>query len=511
MLGAVKSLGDYFCRKEKLSVESMFIESSKIEDVKNVICINFERTSGGIIYRNVSISGYNPDDAEKYLYRIHRHQRYDVTLTSRMNTSEKIRQRFTLWFQQCPEEYLKDPLLHSLKNEFLGKIEQIFKDLSQECLAIGEESKRNTLVTVTIRDESTKYMGDYEIFKRILREEAGRGFYFRYDVKSKGNGICSLCKRETEVLGFGSPFSFYTFDKRGFAPNFMQENAWKCLPLCMDCAVALSAGKNFLNKYFYKRFYGFNFFLVPSFIFEFNDKIIEKIITPKRDYKRILCREDDLLDAITETDAHNLKISLNFVFVKPKQSDYVDIMRYVEDVPPSWIKQISGALDSVFADSVFREDDLKRIFGKKWVGNFNKKGGLDLTVGGLVRSFFPRSKIEGIQDKYFLDVVGDILSQRRIRLEFLTDAFMKTIESSFRKSTALDDWKTKIVVLQSFALVLLLHKLNILEERKGELSTRAVEKKSEPLTVFLKEYSNAFDTPEKKATFLTKKYANKQW
>ncbi len=36
MLSAVKSLGDYVCRKEKLSAESMFIESSKIEDVKNV-------------------------------------------------------------------------------------------------------------------------------------------------------------------------------------------------------------------------------------------------------------------------------------------------------------------------------------------------------------------------------------------------------------------------------------------------------------------------------------------
>ncbi|MCJ7631185.1 TIGR02556 family CRISPR-associated protein [Candidatus Bathyarchaeota archaeon] len=499
MLSAVKSLGDYVCRKENLSVESMLIESSKIEDVKNVLCINFEQTKDGVVYRNVSISGYNLDDAERYLYRIHRHQRYDVTPTSRMNTPEKIRQRFTLWFQQCHEEYLKDPILLSLKDEFVGRIDQIFKDLNQEYLTIGEDEKRNTIVTLTVEDGSKKFIGDFEIFKRILREEAGRGFYSKHNVEAKGKGVCSICKKETEVLGFGSPFSFYTFDKKGFAPNLLQEDAWKCSPLCMDCSVALSAGKNFLSKYFYKGFYGFNFFLIPSFVFEFNDEIIETIASPKKRYKQILCREDDVLEAIAES---NDQINLNFVFVKPKLSDYIDIMRYVEGVPPSWIKQISDATDEIFTKSVFRENSLKQIFGKKWVGNFNKKEGVDVTIGGLVRSFFPRSKIEGIQDKYFLDVVGDILAQRRIRSRFLIDAFMKTIESSFRKNTGSDDWKMKVAVLQSFALILLLHKLMIADESEEELPKKEAEKKDERFTNYFKEYSEAFNTPEKKAVFL---------
>lgn len=501
MLSVVKSLGDYVCRKEKISVESMFIESSKIDDVKNVLCINFEQTKDGVVYRNVSISGYNPDDAERYLYRIHRHQRYDVTPTSRMNTPEKIKQRFTLWFQQCPEEYLKDPLLLSLKGEFFGKIDQIFEDLNQENLTIGEDDRRKTIVTITVKDGGKKFIGDFEIFKRILREEAGRGFYSKHNVEAKGKGVCSICKRETEVLGFGSPFSFYTFDKKGFAPNFLQEDAWKCSPLCMECSVALSAGKNFLNKYFYKGFYGFKFFLLPKFVFEFNDKIIETIARPNKRYKQILCKEDDLLEAIAES---NDQVNLDFVFVKPKQSDYFDIMRYVEGVPPSWIKQIFNALDGddgVFTKSVFQEYDLKKIFGKKWVGIFKKKG-IDNTIGGLVRSFFPRSKIEGIQDKYFLDVVGDILAQRRIRSRFLIDAFMKTIESSFRKNTSLDEWKMKVAMLQSFALILLLHKLKIIEESGEELLKKEVEKKDERLTDYFKEFSEAFNTPEKKAVFL---------
>jgi CRISPR-associated protein Csh1 len=498
MLSAVKTLGNYVCEKKKLSIESMFIESSKIKDVKNVICINFERINGNLAYRNVSISGYNVDDAEKYLYRIHRHQRYDVTLTSRINTPEKIKQRFTLWFQQCPEEYLKDPLLYSLRNEFLRRIDQIFEELGQEYLAIGEDDRRSTIVTVTIKDESKKFIGDYEIFRKILREEAGRGFYFKHKVEAKGKGVCYLCKKETEVLGFGSPFSFYTFDKKGFAPNFLQRDAWKCLPLCMECAVALSAGKEFINKYFYKGFYGFNFFLIPRFMFEFNGEVIEDILSPKKRYKQILCNtEGNLLTAIA---GRNDYINLDFVFVKPKQSDYFDIMRYVEDVPPSWIKQIIDALDMIFALSVFRESSLKKIFGKKWVGNFNEKQ--DVTVGRLVRKFFPRSKIEGIYDKYFLDVVGDILAQRKIRSRFLIDAFMKKIESDFRKNTASDDWRMKMAVLQSFALIILLRKLNIIREREEELSRRAAENKNEPLIAYFKEYGDAFDTSEKKAVFI---------
>ena len=84
MLPAVKALGDYFCKSESLSAESMFIESSKLEGVKNVLCINFEYRQGKVFYKNIFSKAFNQKDSIKYPYRIYRHQRYDVTPTSRI-------------------------------------------------------------------------------------------------------------------------------------------------------------------------------------------------------------------------------------------------------------------------------------------------------------------------------------------------------------------------------------------------------------------------------------------
>ena len=497
MLSTVKNLGDYVSKKDGLSTESMFMQSSKIEDVKNVLCINFESKKDSIAYKNVFISRYNPSDYARYLYRIHPHQRYDVTPTSRMGNPEKTRKRFELWFETISGEYLKDPLLYHLRKEFLDKISHIFDDVTDKYKNIDQESRRNTIITITIEEGIVKYLGDYDIFRRILKDEASRGFHFKHDVEARGEGMCFLCKRKREVFGFGSPFSFYTFDKRGFAPNFLREDAWKSLPLCISCCVALSAGKNFINKYLNRRFYGFNFFILPSFILGFNDEIIEEIRSPKKNYSTLLCREDNISEIIAES---NSLVNLTFVFIKPKQSDYFDIMRYIEYVPPSWIKRISEERKSVLAGSIFGESFLKQVFGKKWVGTFDDKS--DATLGGLVRDFFPRSKIEGIYDKYFLDIIGDMLAQRRIRLSLLMDAFSEAIRNAFRKNTRTDDWKMRILALKSLGLVLLLRRLKIVELGEGILSSDLTESGKELFTPFFKEYGDAFGTPDKRAAFL---------
>ncbi len=498
MLPAVKALGDYACRSESLCAESMFIESSKLEDVKNVLCINFECQQGRLLYKNIFLRAFNQKDSTKYLYRVYRHQRYDVTPTSRIAIPEKMRQRFELWFKSVPSEYLKDQILSSLKTEFLVNIERIFGDFEKEYKAISPDIRRNTIVTITIEENNIRYIGDFEVFRNILKNEGLKGFYSKHDVEAKGEGTCFICGKPKEVMGFASPFSIYTLDKRGFAPNFLREDAWKRLPICADCAIVLSAGKDFLNKYLYKSLYGLKFYLIPDFIFEPNDEILDEIKSPKKQYDRLICKEDNISEIIADKKE---QVGLTFVFTKPKQSDYFDIMRYVEDVPPSWIQKIFVARKEIIYSEnslpIFREEALKIIFGNKWVGHFDKNPDQDTSIGKLIRDFFPNSKIDGIYDKYFIDIISDLLAQRQIRASLLINAFSRTLRSSFTKG---NDYYTKVLSLKSLMIILLLDKLKILDEWGTQTVTGKIE--DDRFSKFFEDYGNAFNTPGKQAAFL---------
>jgi hypothetical protein len=111
-----------------------------------------------------------------------------------------MRQRFELWFKSVPSEYLQDKLLASIKEEFLGNIERIFSDFEKNYSSIAQDERKNTIVTITVEEDNVKYIGDFEIFKKILKNEACNGFYSKHNVESKGEGICFICKKSKEVL-----------------------------------------------------------------------------------------------------------------------------------------------------------------------------------------------------------------------------------------------------------------------------------------------------------------------
>ncbi|MDI6882566.1 MAG: type I-B CRISPR-associated protein Cas8b/Csh1 [Methanothermobacter sp.] len=356
-------------------------------------------------------------------------------------------------------------------------------------------------------------MGDFDIFRRILKEEARKKFFKAHGVESKGDGKCYLCGNEGEVYGFASPFSVFTVDKKGFAPQFLRENSWKQLPICEGCAVSLIVGKEFLDKYLSKRFYGYKFYVIPSFTFgDIQDEVISEIKDlEKGEYRKtfLLVEEDEILDIIKEKEDI---ISLIFVFYKTKQKDYFDIVKYVEDVPPSWIKKLLDTFNEIGRKQIFKEEYLKKIFeifGNKWANDFiegswnGKKEKMDL--GGITRTFFPASKETGIYDKYFIDIIGDILAQRNINSDFLITAFIREIRSKHVNS---DEFKERLFALKSLYLLSFIDKLGLIEggdkmgENKKEKIELKHEKEIEKVERFFKEFENAFDRADKKAVFL---------
>jgi len=447
LFDAIRKLGSYVIESEGLSEEDVLIQESKMVDA-TIICVVFELKNKNVVYDRIHLEEYDSKKSKKYLYRTFSHGRYDVSPTTRMLSPDKVKDRTLLWFKTYSEKY-GDRLIQSLKDEIDRKSEEIFTDISKKYGELGKRKGRNLMFTIKIREgEKEKYLGDYEIFKKIFKEESLRKFFAKHNVESKGIAICSLCGKKKEVLGFASPFSFYTFDKKGFAPNLMREDTWKRLPVCAECAIALEAGKEFLNKYLLMNFYGFRFYVIPKFIFEDTYKeVIEDVkdANKRKNAENLLCIEEDILDIMK--DKKNI-VDLIFMFIKLKQKDFFDIVQYVEDVPPSWIKKLYVTLKEIRSFSLFKEDSLKKILGKTKVGGLDD----DLTIGGLVRQFFPGPDY----DKSFFDMIGDILAQRKINETLTIKAFVREIRDRHVNEKT---WQEKILCLKSFMLLLFLNKL----------------------------------------------------
>ena len=325
------------------------------------------------------------------------------------------------------------------------------------------KEERNSILTVKIGGEGReKYIGDFESFRRILINEGKRRFGHRETFgESKGRGICCICKKEDEVHGYAFPFSFYTVDKKGFAPQFVQRDSWKQLPICLSCACSLDVGEDFLSDYLSFRFYGYNYYVLPKFLFgEVAGKIIDRIKSYKykgKEYTGGLLSEEDPMSDIVKKE----KDVLNLVFLfyeKKGGGKYLDIVQFVEGVPPSWIGKLVNGLTQTLNGDVFKEKALQKIFGKKWVGNLSEKR--NITIGNLVWTFFPsKSEEAGNCDRYFLYVVRNILLAKPIDKRLLIKSFMREIRVSYRRK---NEGETRMKTLKSFLLFKYLNTLGLI-------------------------------------------------
>lgn len=510
MLKAVAELGQYIINEEGLSPEEIFSQKNKLSKIQRVLCVVFDEKNNNLEYSGVHNEKYDSTKSDKYLYRIFNHRRYDLTPTARMASVEKVKKRWELWFGEYSKNYSNDTLMKLLREEFDRNKDEIFEDISKKFDELDNKEKKNTILTIKIKDNEEKYVGDFKIFRDIFREEAKKKFFTRKygnEIESKGIGKCNLCEEECDVYGFASPFSVFTVDKKGFAPNFSQTDSWKQLPICERCALSLVAGREFVDTNLSKNFYGYKFYIIPHFTFnDINENVIEEIKDSGsiKFAKSLLSSEEEIVDTITNDEDI---VSLIFVFYKPKQGDYFDIVKYVEDIPPSWINSLFTTFEDVKSESIFKEEYLRQIFSEKWVNDFNEASfnGKNVwrrtpNLSSLIRTFFPASKRAGVYDKYFIDIIGDILAQIPINSDFLIRSFLKELRDKHANN---EKFSETIISLQSLYLLIFLYKLNLIKggvniEEKTSLNT------SEPAIIkeFFENHETAFNSYSKRAVFL---------
>jgi len=517
VIEAMKEIGEYALEKENKDLNdflSILVENpASNETYKHVFCIKLIYNQDTFEFRGIEHQEYSKEKITKYLYKRGSSNGPDITPTARITEAKKTYSNKIIgWFSKPLKE--AKPILDGEEVQFLELLGKCMKDNEEVILPELEskinsiDTKENSILTIVLEENgSIRYVGDFEVFKKILKNNGASKFYSKYEIISKeDNKVCSVCKTHKEVYGFVTPYEFYTVDKRGFVSGgFDQSKAWRNNPVCLECALKITAGKEYIEKYMSFGFYGFNFLIVPKLLnesasedlFDAFEKFNEKKFAFNAEYKNFLqANEEDILEILSEKDDY---LNFNFQFYEKSNSAY-RILLYIEDVLPSRLKELFESKEIV---------DKRRIF-RDYYSNDTEMKSIQFTLGS-VRWFFPNTQEDPDLNKYFLEITNGIFTGTSIDYNFLLKYVMQRIRKDFRNENS-----TKYSLFLGFQLLDFLSQLHLLGSYKGGKSVNSKslsvllgdvppkENSSfeERTNVLFSEFEHFFNTDAKKAIFL---------
>ena len=507
MLVSLKELGDYL-REEDITGLRYYLTLDRLNRTQRIISMEFTWDGSEAEYQGSYLEDYSEEKGERSLYSRGTSRGGDYSPTSIITDPEKTVERIWEygWFKKNVGD---NPFLKALKDEYEEKQEQIFEDVKEKHdLLTGDES-RNPLLTVKIQENGkAQFIEAYDAFRQGVEENVLKSWVETYGKVSKGRTHCAVCKDEKDVVGFGFPFPFRSFDKVGFAPYLKQELAWQQLPLCEDCAYSLLAAKSFLeeNSFRYNISEGIRYYIIPEFPVEPpSESMVERIlIGKKKDVDKYFVSADEYYTEFL-VDEENPPMNMAFLFyTKPQQSQQL-VEKYVEDVAPAWIKRLYKTAKEIEQLPLFREAMLKQVVGKKWSDHWQFRS-LDNMLWRLLPD--PEQLYDPKDEA--LELTKRILRQEPVDYDTVfnllaMEARRRFVEQS--KGADLRFYETPIAhSLDSFMFLLLLYHSDLIESNEYDpnvpIEVPKVGSNDTDIEKFLEDYNAAFDTPEKRAAFL---------
>ncbi len=514
MIESVRHIGVYLREKDELNLVSILTETSSLKNVEKVVCLIFSLNEKAILDK-ITIEDFDINKSLKYLFRSGTTRGTNITPIAKITDDirKTLDNKIINWFK---ENHDKGSVSEKIWRFFDGLSEKSKVELDQklisECSKLNTKKQHLLTIKIGLNKSKEKYIGEIKEFEEVMIERSIRRFSFHKSKgESKGDGFCLLCGDEKNVLGFASPFAFYTLDQPGFAYNFNQKDSWKQLPICLECALDMDLGKQYLDEKLVFPFFGYRYYFIPKFVFtDIDEGIMEDIdefsYRNKPNYLEGPLIEEENWQSIIQKKGDVML--LVFLFFETQQTRVI-IKQYVEDVLPSWLKTIIDSFNNEIKEkTIYQEDIIKDLFGSKATGNFKQFRGSKkrkLTIWSMVREFYPSSKIEGIYDKYFIDIVGDILKGKTINERLLVKSFVFRIRSIFRKR---ENWNLNDITLQSLLLLSILKKIELIKGEKNMEYDKILDnmdsknERARKVKEFLIEHKNSLNSSEKKALFL---------
>lgn len=513
----MKEIGEYALEKENKDLNdfvSILVENpASNETYKHIFCIKLVSCQNSFEFKEIEHQEYSKEKIVKYLYKRGSSNGPDITPTARVTEIKKtFSNKIIGWFSKPLKE--AKPILDSEEVQFLELLGNCIKENEEKILLELEpkvnsiDAKENSILTLVLEENDfIRYVGDFEVFRKILKNNGASKFYSKYDIISKADDkICSICKTHKEVYGFVTPYEFYTVDKRGFVSGgFDQSKAWRNNPVCLECALKITAGKEYIEKYMSFGFYGFNFLLIPKLLnnsasenlFDIFEKFNEKKFTFNKEYKNFLqANESDILEILSKENDY---LNFNFQFYEKSNSAY-RILLYIEDVLPSRLRELFKSKEIV---------DKRKIFSN-YFSNDTETKSIQFTLGN-VRWFFPNTLDDPDLNKYFLEVTNGIFTGTSIDYNFLLKYIMQRIRKDFRNENP-----TRQSLFLGFQMLDFLNQLHLLGNYRGgncvnsknlsvllgDMAPKENSGYEERTNVIFSEFENFFNTDSKKAIFL---------
>lgn len=517
MIEAMKKIGEYALEKENKDLNdfvSILVENpASNETYKHVFCIKLVSCQNSFEFKEIEHQEYSKEKIGKYLYKRGSSNGPDITPTARVTEIKKtFSNKIIGWFSKPLKE--AKPILDGEEVQFLELLGKCIKENEEKILLDLEpkvnsiDAKENSILTLVIEENGfIRYVGDFEVFRKILKNNGASKFYSKYGIISKADDkVCSICKTHKEVYGFVTPYEFYTVDKKGFVSGgFDQSKAWRNNPICLECALKITAGREYIEKYMSFGFYGFNFLIIPKLLnnstnedlFDTFEKFNEKKFTFNKDYKRFLtANENDILEILSEEDNY---LNFNFQFYEKSNSAY-RILLYIEDILPSRLRELFKSKEIV---------DKRKIFSNYYSNDTEVKS-IQFTLGN-VRWFFPNTLDDPDLNKYFLEITNGIFTGASVDYNFLLKYIMRRIRKDFRNENS-----TRYSLFLGFQMLDFLSNLCLLGNYTGGNCVNSTNlsillSDMEPkenngyearTNVIFSEFEHFFNTDAKKAIFL---------
>ena len=534
MIQAIMKIGQWAGEREGTigSIENFIQNPNEKGNIRKVLTITLDKRDDSLIFKDVEIEEFRQKYLTKYLYRRGSSSGADVTPTSKF--AGDMKKTFKRKIFHNVQDITKEGLNLGLVSEEQGYVKKIYEALSAAETSITQrliersdeiEKGEGAIITLVFQENGDRqYIGDLELFRKVLLSKSKEKYFKQYGKKALGRGQkCSVClKEQAEVYGFVNTYNFYTVDKPGFVTGgFRQQDAWKNYPVCFDCAGKLELGKKYLNENLRFNFYGFRYLLIPRFFkesimeeaFEILEDISERRSTEmiragfdQTYINRLTDAEDEILDLISQEKDY---VSFYLLFYREKQSAF-NILLHVEDILPSRFRKLFELKARLDAIDIFRREVSKTDGKRLLVFNFR-----------ILRNFFPYVSKTRSYDKHFLELVGKIFSLKPVDYHFV----MKAIVTKLRSRFVNDDY-LKIDCLAGYLLLNYLAGLGILSRGGESMDVQFIEDLkesfgsedisiSEKTELFFESHGGFFDNAEKKACFLVgilvQKLINIQW
>lgn len=437
---------------------------------------------------------YDAENYWKYLYKEPFGSKSPYLVPS-FKLSEKPKETIRRLNNCLKKENIHLPELKDLFIQFSDEITTHLNDKTKH------EKDKTSFYTFKLKG---KYLGEIENITRQFIKVVCRDFKRVKKVDSLGQGICSMCQREREVYGVGSPLKFFTVEKEGFFPDFDSTYSWKSFPVCNECALLLTFGKvyieNHLNTYIAHPCY-----LIPSFSFiekrddfksldDFVNIASKRIFIKSEDIENVRDYENCILE-----QEKILGLTYNLLFYEKTNAAF-NIVKHVETILPSRITEIFNAVETVE----------KHYVDNRWFPiEKNSNYGLDLTFRFLNRIFnVKRAKQSGKIKKTTvitsLDLIEDIFHKNKIDKNNLFTDLSNHLQRIYldqigkKKETIRARLYTEIREITK--LLEFLIKVEVLNMENNK-SFRSIEGEVD-LSGFFKEYNQVYGNPAKQVCFI---------